>query len=181
MLHFGINLSDLDFDSRSQECKKAKTFAPVIPLFCILIWMVFDTLLRPVGVLNLILILSHPFNIQGREPYLFRFWKKKWKLSCIQTLADQFLLNLVWWKRSLSCTFWYQFVWPWPSFKVTVVWEINNFCIVFSPFEYGEYRMDLCNEFCMSIHVKLILILSCPFSIQHDDEEVFKLDEYGSF
>ena len=38
-----------------------------------------------------------------------------------------FLSNLVWWERLLSFTFWCQFGCPWPSFKVTVVWEIKNF------------------------------------------------------
>ena len=38
-----------------------------------------------------------------------------------------------WWgdKRQLSSTFLYQFRWPWPSYKVAVVWKIKNFCIHF--------------------------------------------------
>ena len=39
------------------------------------------------------------------------------------------LLLLLWW-RPLSSACWYHFWWPWPSFKVTVVWE-NNFCVHF--------------------------------------------------
>ena len=36
-----------------------------------------STLLRLVGVMNLILILSFPSDIQGREPFLYDFIKKK--------------------------------------------------------------------------------------------------------
>ena len=42
--------------------------------------MEFGVLLRLVGVMNLILILSCPVSIQGREPYLHDCQKKK-KLS----------------------------------------------------------------------------------------------------
>ena len=38
--------------------------------------MEFNILLRPVDVMNLILILSGPFNIQEREPYLCDFAKQ---------------------------------------------------------------------------------------------------------
>ena len=41
------------------------------------IWMKFGILLRHVGVVSLRLILSFPFNIQGREPYLYDFVKNK--------------------------------------------------------------------------------------------------------
>ena len=34
-------------------------------------------LLLRLGMMNLILILSHPWNIQGREPYLYDFLKKQ--------------------------------------------------------------------------------------------------------
>ena len=40
------------------------------------IWMEFGVLLRLVGVLNLIPILSRPFDIGGREPCLFILLKK---------------------------------------------------------------------------------------------------------
>ena len=50
-------------------------------------------------------------------------------LPCIQMFTEQFLSNLVGWQRLLNATFCYQFGWPWPSFKVTVVWEIKHFCM----------------------------------------------------
>ena len=55
-----------------------------------------------VGVMNLIVILSCLFVIQGREPYLYDFVPKKIKQKiltfvCIQTATDWFLSNLVWW------------------------------------------------------------------------------------
>ena len=30
-----------------------------------------------------------------------------------------------------NSTFWYKFGWPWPSFKVTDVWEVKNLCTYF--------------------------------------------------
>ena len=33
--------------------------------------------------------------------------------------------------KSLCSPLWYQFGWPWPSFKVTVKWEIKNFGVCF--------------------------------------------------
>ena len=74
---------------------------------------------------------SCPFHIQGREPYLYNFVFKKTTLACIQAVTDRFLSNLLRWYRPLSWTFLYQFGWPWPSFKVTVVWEIRNFGVRF--------------------------------------------------
>ena len=53
-------------------------------------------ILRLVGVMNILLILSCPFSMQGREPSLDDFIRKKnLSLACIQTFTDQFLSNLV--------------------------------------------------------------------------------------
>ena len=41
-----------------------------------LVWMEFDLLLRLFEMMNFILSLSDPLNIQGREPYLYDFMKK---------------------------------------------------------------------------------------------------------
>ena len=76
-----ISLVDLDFDSRSQECKKTQTSAPYF--FCVRvqsfqsIWMEFGVPLRLVSVMNLLLILSSSCGIQGREPYLCDIVNKK--------------------------------------------------------------------------------------------------------
>ena len=72
-----MNLIDVDLDSRSQACEKADTSALIISQSFSSIWLEFALLLRLVGVMNLILILFHPFNIQGRKPYLGDFVKKK--------------------------------------------------------------------------------------------------------
>ena len=58
---------NLDLDKRSQGWKKTKISAVV------LIWMEFGILLKFDGIYH-IFILSHPFNIQGREPYLYDFF-----------------------------------------------------------------------------------------------------------
>ena len=56
--------------------------------------MEFGMLLIFVGMMNLILLLSRPFNIQGREPYIYDFVKgKSLTLAFIQTI-DGFLSNL---------------------------------------------------------------------------------------
>ena len=72
-LYILIYLIDLDLDSRLQQYKKAESCASIILQSFQFIWMEFSILLRFVSVMNLILILSHPFNIQGREPYLCDF------------------------------------------------------------------------------------------------------------
>ena len=114
--HFETSLTDLDLDSKSQECEKENDVTIIQS-----IWMEYGILLRLVGVMNLKLSLSHPLNIQGREPYLCDFVKKtttaknkqkrqqqqKQKnknknkktphpltFACIRTFTDQFLSNL---------------------------------------------------------------------------------------
>ena len=67
--HSDTSLLDLDLNSRSQDCKKRRTSAPNISQSFQSIDMEFSVLLRLAGVMKLILILSPPFNIQGREPY----------------------------------------------------------------------------------------------------------------
>ena len=78
ILHFDISLTDLD--SRSKESKKAKA-APVISQTIQSNWMEFGILLRCVRVINLMLILSHSFNTQGKEPYLCDFFKENVNLG----------------------------------------------------------------------------------------------------
>ena len=123
-LHFDSSLIDLDHDSRSQGYEKAKPSAPIVSQSFLLIWMEISILLRLIAVMNFLLILTCPFNIQEREPYLHDFVTKK-------KLQTDFFQNLVWRWRPLSSTFWYQFWWPLPSFKVTVVLEINNLGVHF--------------------------------------------------
>ena len=60
--------------------------------------MEFGILLRLVHVMNLILILCCPFNIQGRETYLYDLVKKKKNatltLACIQTFYQSIFIKL---------------------------------------------------------------------------------------
>ena len=73
------------------------------------IWMEFDILLRPAGLMNFMLILSCQINIQLRE-LINWFCPKKAKkekkthltLACIQTFTDWFLSNLAWWWMILT-------------------------------------------------------------------------------
>ena len=102
-LHFDASLIDLDFDSRSQQCKKWRKcqLSQKFSMGLNGISVLFCTLLRLV-VMNLIVIpmLCCLFSIQGREPYLCDFCKTKpnpLTLACIQTFTDWFLSNLVWW------------------------------------------------------------------------------------
>ena len=77
LYNLDTSLIDFDLNSRSQECEKANTSAPAISPSFQSIGIEFGMLLILVGVMNLILILSCPFNIQGREPNLYDFVKKK--------------------------------------------------------------------------------------------------------
>ena len=70
-LHFDINLIDPDIDSRAQKCKKAKSCSPTHKVFYWFKW----NLVYYYWDLNLILILSCLFSIQGRELYLYDFVK----------------------------------------------------------------------------------------------------------
>ena len=54
-LHLDTSLIDHDLDSRSQECEKAQTSAPIISQSFMLIGMEFGIVLRLVSVTNLIL------------------------------------------------------------------------------------------------------------------------------
>ena len=94
-LHFVTSLIDVDLHSRSQECEKAKTSAPVISQSFQSFWMEFGILWRLVGVRSLIFSL---FSIQGRKIYVHDFpGEKKLPFACIQTFTEWFLSNLVWW------------------------------------------------------------------------------------
>ena len=96
--HFDTSLIDHDLDSRSQKWEKAKTFLLIISQNVQSVLIELGILLRLVGVMNLILILSGLFNIQGKEPYLYNFIRKKsLTLACNQTFTDWFLSILVWW------------------------------------------------------------------------------------
>ena len=109
--------------------------------------MEFGILLGLDGVMNLIVILPRPFSNQGREPCLYDFVQYfffKLALACVQTLTDRYPSNLVWWYRPLTSTFWSQIWWPWPSFKVTVVWEIKNLGVrVFFSHKF-KYQIKCC-------------------------------------
>ena len=75
-LHFDTSLVDFDLDSRSQKCKKSKNFCSnYVTKFSITlsgIWYIVEIC----WCLNVVLISSHSFTIQGREPYLCDLIKK---------------------------------------------------------------------------------------------------------
>ena len=57
--------------------------------------MELDILLRLVGLISMIFILSHPVNSQEKERYLRDFVKKKINVGSIKTFKDWFLSSLV--------------------------------------------------------------------------------------
>ena len=69
-LYFDTGQIDLDLDSRSQVCKKAKTSALIISQSCQSIGMELDILMRLISMMNLMLISSCPLSIQGRKPFI---------------------------------------------------------------------------------------------------------------
>ena len=68
--HFDAILIDIDLESRSQECKKEKSSAPVVSPSFQSIWMEFGRLLKLVGVMNLFILLYHLFSIQMERTLL---------------------------------------------------------------------------------------------------------------
>ena len=70
---FFTSLIDFELDSGSRECKKATVSVAIISQGFQSVWMGFGVLFRFVDV-NPALILSHPFNIQGRKPYSVILW-----------------------------------------------------------------------------------------------------------
>ena len=113
ILHFDTSLIDSNLDSRS---KKVKTYEAIFWQSFQWIWMEFDT----VRLLNIIPIYLIHSVFKGENHTLILFKKKILKtpkkptlmLAFIQTFADWFLSNLVWWQRLLRSTIWYQFGWP---------------------------------------------------------------------
>ena len=65
------SLSDLDFDSRSQGCEKAKSSVPIISQSSPLIWLKLGKLFRLISLTNLTLVLPSSNNIEGREHCIF--------------------------------------------------------------------------------------------------------------
>ena len=88
--------------------------------------MEFVVLYRLVDLIDFIFILSCSVNIEKRDPYFGDFIRKKPLYSCLcwdiiqtdlfEALGDD--------RHPWTLQFWYQFEWPWPSFKVIVIlWE----------------------------------------------------------
>ena len=126
------------FDSRSQECKKAKSSVPVISYNFNSIWMERGIVLRLDGVMNYIpLHLIHP-KFKGEKPTDMTLFIKKNKQTktkhthtnkqrnrqkpfCLYSdVIRQISFKLV----MIETTRLYILisVWPWPSFKVPFVW-----------------------------------------------------------
>ena len=128
--HFDSSLIDFDLDSRSQVCKKVKTFGPIVLQSFQSMWMGYGILLRLAGVLNLILILSCLLNIPGRQPCICDFVKKqKQKKKQSKTFKVR-LFSVIYGPISLkpgmmvgtTKLYILMSVWmTWPSFKVTFV------------------------------------------------------------
>ena len=93
--------------------------------------MEFVIVLRLVSVMNLILnVISFILVFKGENSTYVISSKKTLALACIQTFTDQFVKFDV----MIETTKLYilRLVgWPWPSFKVTGVWEIKNFFVHF--------------------------------------------------
>ena len=143
-LHFDTKLIDLDLDSRSQDCEKAKASAVIISKSFQFEWnLVYCWGLLVVWWASYSFYLIHS-DLKGENPACMILYPpppspppKKPHLKCwlvfIRLQTKFFQTCYIWWKRPLSPTFWCQFGLPRPSFKVTVVWEIKNFvCLIFS-------------------------------------------------
>ena len=88
---------------------KGHTFAAMISQSFQSVWMEFGVLLRLVGVMNLILV-SCLFNIQGREPSMCDFVKKKKKFGLYsdiyRLISFKFDLMIGTTKRNILISIW---------------------------------------------------------------------------
>ena len=84
---------DLDFNSRSQKCEKAKVSVAIFSQSFQLFKMECGILSRRVSMVNLIFSLFHPFSIQGKEPCLCDYEKKNWHWLVFR-FTDWFLSNM---------------------------------------------------------------------------------------
>ena len=81
-------------------------------------------------------------------------------LAGIQIFTAWLHWNWIYWWRRLNSKFWFQFGWPWPSFKVTVLWELNNFCIYFLvnfSICFDEIQYAAATGWFLEAHAKFIL------------------------
>ena len=112
------NLIDFGLDSRSQECEKTKLLCQLFhKLFN---WFEWDLLMWWT---------SYSFSVihsifKGENPTYVISLKNSFNIGLFTDIYRPISFNLVWW-------FWYQFGWLWPSFKVTVVWEIKSFNVYY--------------------------------------------------
>ena len=79
-----------------RSARKQNLLKPILSQSFQSTWMEFGTPLRLVGLMNFILILSRPFNFQGREPYLWVLCTKT-TTTKLQTFTDWFHSKLVSW------------------------------------------------------------------------------------
>ena len=137
ILHFDTSLIDLSLDSRSQECEKAKTCAPIISQSFQSTWMEFSLLLRLVGVMNLILVFSWPFNKGENPTYMILFvWGFFMFLSLdIDLYSDIYRLVSFKLSMTIETTQLYIFISVWMTFTFIQghsCMRNQNFCGIFS-------------------------------------------------
>ena len=89
----------VDLDSRSQECEKTKSSAPIISQSFQLVWMEFGLLLRLVGVMNLILIYFVHSVFKGENLTYLIVLEKNPNTLALACIKDIYILIsfLVWW------------------------------------------------------------------------------------
>ena len=94
--------------------------------------MDFDSLLRLVSLMNLMVILSHLIGIQGRERHVGDFAPSEINISLCLNIYRQVSFKLGVIVQINNSTVWYQFECPSPSFKVTVVRESKTPALICS-------------------------------------------------
>ena len=104
-VHFDIGFGGLTLIKGSWGVRKQNKICTSYLKSFESILMEFSMLQRHVGLMNIILPLSHVISIRGREPFSSQWLdlkvkkekKKILSISCIQTNPDWFLSNFVWW------------------------------------------------------------------------------------
>ena len=111
--------------------------------------MEFVILLRLVSVMKLILILSHPLNIQGEKTYFYRFCKKK-----NQKKRENYDVGL------------YSNIYLPLSFKLGLMIETTMLCILISVWKtltFPQGQSSIKNKKSFDVHFLAYLIIDLEF------------------
>ena len=102
--------------------EKSNIFLLILQMFQTM-WFQFSLLPQPLGLLKCMLNLFHMINFQGRLLYLHDFIKYTFNICLCQNTCEPFFFSKPGMMLDTNSAVWFQFEWPWPSVKVTELWD----------------------------------------------------------